>query len=159
MKLFKRIVIGLVMLLVVIQLIRPAKTNPGVDESKTIQANARVSPEIAAILERSCYDCHSSKTTWPWYSEIAPVSWLLVSDVNDGRKQFSLSDWGTYEPRRKATKLQEMCEQVEKGEMPLKSYLILHPAAKLSESDKQALCDWAKQEGDRTLASPATISQ
>jgi Haem-binding domain len=152
-RILKWIGISLVVAFVVIQAIRPAKTNPPVDESKTIQANTQMSPEVSAILERACADCHSSKTTWPWYSQIAPVSWYIVSDVNNGRKELSLSEWGTYEPRRKARKLQELCEQVEKGEMPMKSYVLIHPAAKLSDSDKQILCDWAKQERERVLES------
>jgi hypothetical protein len=138
----------------VIQAIRPAKTNPSVDETKTIHASAQISPEVAAILERSCSDCHSSKTTWPWYSQIAPVSWFIVSDVNGGRKELSLSDWGTYDSKKKAHKLEELCEQVEAGEMPMASYVLLHPAARLSDSDKQLLCEWAKRERERLLASP-----
>jgi len=145
--------ISLVVLLVVIQAVRPAKTNPAIDESRTIQAHAQVSPQVSAILERACYDCHSNKTIWPWYSQVAPVSWLLVSDVNDGRKDLSFSDWARYDAKRAARKLQELCEQVEKGEMPLKSYLLIHPTAKLSDSDKKILCDWAKQERERVIAS------
>jgi hypothetical protein len=159
MKLVKRVVIGVVMLFIVIQAIRPAKTNPTIDETKTVQVNTKMSSEISAILERACYDCHSSKTKWPWYSQIAPVSWFLVSDVNDGRKDMSFSNWASYDAKKAARKLQEIGEKVEKGEMPLKSYLLLHPAAKLSESDKRALCDWAKQESERILASQATGSQ
>jgi Haem-binding domain len=159
MKLLKRIVIGLVVLFIVIQAIRPAKTNPIVDETQTIQANTKVSSEVSAILERACYDCHSNTTTWPWYSQIAPVSWFLVNDVNDGRKNLSFSNWASYDARKAARKLQAMSEKVEKGEMPLKSYLLLHPTAKLSESDKHVLVDWAKQESERILASPATGSQ
>lgn len=154
-RILKWIGLGLVVALVVIQAIRPAKTNPAVDETKTMTANTHMSAEVAAILERACSDCHSSKTTWPWYSQIAPVSWYIVSDVNGGRKEMSLSDWGTYEPKRKVRKLQEICEQVEKGEMPMKTYVILHPAAKLSDSDKQLLCDWAKQERERVLGAQA----
>ena len=144
---------GLVVAFVVIQAIRPAKTNPPVDETRTMEANTQMSPEVSAILARACSDCHSSKTAWPWYSQIAPVSWYIVKDVNDGRKELSLSDWSTYEPKRKARKLQEICEQIEKGEMPMKSYVLIHPAAKLSDSDRQLLCDWAKQERERVLAS------
>jgi len=154
-RILKWIGIGLVVAFVVIQAIRPAKTNPAVDETKTIQANTQMSPEVSAILERACSDCHSSKTTWPWYSQIAPVSWYVISDVNGGRKELSLSEWGTYEPKRKARKLQEICEQVEKGEMPMESYVLIHPTAKLSDSDKKLLCDWAKQERERVLGSEA----
>ena len=145
--------ITLVVLLVVSQAVRPAKTNPPIDESRTIQAHAEVTPEVFAILERSCYDCHSNKTIWPWYSQVAPVSWLLVSDVNDGRKDLSFSGWARYDAKRAARKLQEICEQIEKGEMPLKSYVLIHPAAKLSDSDKKILCDWAKEERERVIAS------
>lgn len=144
--------IGLVVLFIVIQAIRPAKTNPPVDETKTMQANTHMSREVSAILDRACADCHSSKTTWPWYSQIAPVSWWVIDDVNDGRKELSLSDWGAYENKRKARKLQEICETVEKGEMPMKSYVLIHSDAKLSDSDKQLLCEWAKQERERVLA-------
>ena len=145
----KWIGISLVVLFVVSQAIRPAKTNPAVDETKTMQANAHMTPEVATMLERACSDCHSSKTTWPWYSQIAPVSWFIVSDVNGARTHLSLSDWGTYASEKKASKLQEICEQVEKGDMPMKSYLLIHPIARLSESDKQVLCDWARHERER----------
>src|SRR5712692_3955312 len=151
-KAIKRMGIAIVVLLVVIQVIRPARTNPPEDET-TIQANSTITPQISAIFERSCKDCHSSRTIWPWYSEVAPVSWLLVSDVNDARKQMSLSEWGTYDPRKKVSKLQKICEEVESGDMPLGIYVVLHPVAKLSDADRRALCDWTKQESDRVLAS------
>lgn len=154
-KILKWIGIGLAVLVVVIQVIRPAKTNPAVSESQTMQASTQMSTEVASVLDRACSDCHSSKTTWPWYSQIAPVSWFVIRDVNEGRKELSFSDWGKYEPKRKARKLQEICEQVEKGEMPMKSYVFIHPAAGLSDSDKRLLCDWAKQERERVLASQA----
>lgn len=154
-KILKWIGISLVVLVVVIQVIRPAKTNPAVDETQTMRASTQMSPEVASVLDRACSDCHSSKTTWPWYSQIAPISWYVIRDVNQGRKELSFSDWGKYEPRRKARKLQEICEQVEKGEMPMKSYVLIHPTASLSESDRHLLCDWAKQERERVLASQA----
>lgn len=145
--------IVLIVFLVASQAIRPAKTNPAVDETKTIGVNATVSPEVAAILDRACIDCHSSKTTWPWYSEVAPVSWWLVDHVNEGRKELSLSEWGTYDSKKKLRKLEKICEEVEHGAMPLKSYLLLHPAARLSDSDKQTLCEWAQQETERLPSS------
>lgn len=141
--------IGLIVLVVVIQAVRPAKTNPAVDESRTVQAHTNITPEVSAIFERACYDCHSSKTVWPWYSQIAPVSWLLVSDVNEGRKELSFSDWARLDAKRAARKLKEICEQVEKGEMPTSSYVLLHPTAKLSDSDKRLICEWANRERER----------
>jgi hypothetical protein len=152
MKVLKWTVIVVVIILVAIQLVRPSKTNPPVDESKSLQANAMVSTEVNAILDRSCNDCHSSKTQWPWYSNVAPISWYLVRHVNAGRRQLSFSEWGTYPPKKAARKLDEICEQVQTGEMPLSTYLPLHPAAKLSDADKQVLCNWASQERARLLA-------
>jgi len=153
MKILKWSGIGLLVLLVLIQVIRPAKRNPPVDETRTIQANTTMSQEVSAIFERACNDCHSNKTVWPWYSQVAPVSWLLVDDVNGGRNELSLSEWGTYDSKKKASKLKKICEEVEGGDMPLNYYLPLHPAARLSEADKNILCDWTRQESERLLAS------
>ena len=148
MKWLKRIVIALVVLLVIAQFIRPARTNPAVDPAKELHA-----PQPAAsILQRSCVDCHSNRTVWPWYAQLAPVSWLLADDVKDGRKEVNFSEWETFTPRRHARKLQEICEQVEKHDMPPWFYVPLHPDAKLSDADRQTLCDWAKGERARVIA-------
>ena len=152
MKIVKKILIGLVMLFAAAQFIRPTRMNPSVDEQQTIQAGGRIPSEVSAILERSCYDCHSNTTVWPWYRNITPVSWWLVDHVNGARSELCFSEWGTYKPRRIARKLQEMCEQVEQNEMPLASYLLLHPAARLTDDDKRLLCDWAHQERERIIA-------
>ena len=151
MKILKWAAISLGIAIVAIQFVRPAKTNPPIDEASTIGARLQVTPEVAAIFDRSCSDCHSHKTTWPWYSNIAPVSWLVIDDVNEGRKKLNLSDWPT-DPKRSARRLEELCEQIEQKEMPLPKYLYLHPAAKLSDADRQALCDWANRERQRIAA-------
>ena len=131
------------------QAYRPDRTNPAADERKAMRANTQMTPEVEAVLRRSCKDCHSSETDWPWYSNVAPVSWFLKSHVEEGRRQLSFSEWATYPKRKRERKLHEMCEQVESGEMPLKSYLPLHPSARLSEEDKQRICDWTRQEEQR----------
>jgi hypothetical protein len=142
----------ILVLFVAAQAYRPDRTNPRVDESKTLRANSRVTPEAAAILERSCKDCHSSETAWPWYSNVFPVSLFLKSHVEDGRRELNLSEWGTYAPRKRERKLHEICEQVEAGEMPIKSYLPLHPSAKLSDEDRRVLCEWARGEEERVAS-------
>jgi cytochrome c551/c552 len=147
-KILKWIGIALIVALVVIQFIRPARTNPPVDETATLSARLQVTPDVEAILNRSCVDCHSHKTVWPWYSNIAPVSWLLTSDVNEGRRHWNVSNWPT-DPKRSAHRLEEMCEQVTKGEMPLGIYVVMHPTAKLTDADKKTLCDWANSERQR----------
>lgn len=127
-------------------------TNPPVDSSLTLQASTQVTAEVLGILERSCSDCHSSDTVWPWYSQIAPVSWWIVDHVKEARDEFDMSNFGEYPPKRAAHKLEELCEMMEEHEMPLTSFLILHPEAKLSESDRETLCNWASEEREFFLA-------
>jgi hypothetical protein len=130
-----------------IQFIRPDRTNPPVDPALVLATPA----DVQAILDRSCADCHSSNTHWPWYSNIAPVSWRLADHVKEGRNELSFSEFGAYTPKKAAHKMEEVCEQVKKGEMPLKDYLLLHNGSRLSEADKQRLCEWSTSERARIL--------
>ncbi len=139
-----RVVLLVVALLVVAQFIPVTRTNPPVDAAQTISATTPIPPSVASILDRSCQDCHSSRTVWPWYSQVAPASWFLVHHVNEGRREMNVSDWGRYPARRKDRKLKEICEQVTSGKMPLQTYTFLHPQAKISGSDEKILCDWAE---------------
>jgi len=132
-------------LLVIIQLVRPAKTNPLVDDSLSLQSRLPVDPKVAAILDRSCADCHSNKTRWPWYSNVAPVSWFVIGHVNDGRRDLNFSEWGKYDQRRQDARLRQMCNLASSGAMPLSSYTPMHPGSKLSAEDVKALCDWTRQ--------------
>jgi hypothetical protein len=154
MKVVKWVLIVLVGVFVVIQAVRPERSNPPVDEAQTIQRQMSVPPEVSAILERSCNDCHSYNTVWPWYSNIAPASWFVAHDVEEGREHLSLSNWGSYDQKRRARKLEEICEEVKEGEMPVSSYVMMHPEAELSEQDKATLCNWATQESERLGGTP-----
>jgi hypothetical protein len=142
----KRIFLGLLVVFVLIQLYRPSRENPPIDQAKTIEQSIAIPQNVEAILSRSCNDCHSSKTTWPWYSNIAPVSWMLAEHIKDGRNELNFSQWRDFSARKKRKKLEEICEQVNKGDMPLPSYLWIHRDAKLSPADKTLLCDWANAE-------------
>jgi hypothetical protein len=135
-----------------IQFVRPARTNPVSDPAQSIEAQLPVTPQVAAILDRSCNDCHSNKTRWPWYSNVAPVSWFVIGHVNDARTAMNLSEWGTHDKDWQARKLRNMCEEVQDGAMPLSSYTPLHPGSKLSAEDKKTLCDWANAERSRISA-------
>ncbi|MBX7152826.1 heme-binding domain-containing protein [bacterium] len=143
--------IGLILLivLIIIQFIRPEMTNPPTDQSKTFQSQMQVPENIASILSKACYDCHSHQTKWPWYSNVAPVSWLLVQDVNEGRKHLNLSDWGSYKESRKVEKLSQMAGEVTDGKMPLPIYLLMHSEAKLSDQEKKDLVNWCENEADK----------
>lgn len=148
-KILRWLVILLAAAFVIIQFVRPARTNPPVDPAKSIEANLQVSPQVAAIFDRSCNDCHSNKTRWPWYSNVAPVSWFVIGHVNDGRSAMNLSEWGAYDKDKQSHRLRDMCEQVQDGEMPLSTYTPLHPGSTLSAADKKTVCDWANSERAR----------
>jgi hypothetical protein len=145
----KRPALGVLIIVVAIQFYRPARTNPPVDQAQSVTATATLPAEVSAVLKRSCYDCHSNETRWPWYSAVAPMSWGVVGHVNEGRGIYNLSEWGTYTTKKRAGILETMCDEVREGGMPLKSYLLLHPEARLAEADWKAICDWTGEEVDR----------
>lgn len=154
-KVFKWIVIVLAGAFLIAQFWRPARTNPAIDPAQTMPAHLQVSPQVASILDRSCQDCHSNTTRWPWYTNVTPVSWFVVDHVNEGRRHLNFSEWGKLKANQKQKKLQEVCEEVSDGVMPLASYTPLHPSAKLSPDDVKVLCDWANAERTRLAAQPA----
>ena len=141
--------IVLALIFVGIQFIRPARMNPPINEAETIQTKLNVAPEIDSILARSCNDCHSNRTDWVWYSNVAPASWFMAYHVEEGRIELNFSEWGKLSPGRASRKLEEICEQVNAGEMPIWNYVLLHPSAHLTDIDKKALCDWAKREQEK----------
>ena len=129
-----------------IQLARPVRTNPPTDPSRTMMAVTHLPADVQSVLERSCRDCHSHDTRWPWYSNVAPVSWLVIDDVNHGRRHFNYSDWAQYGADKGPQLLRDICDQTRKGDMPLSIYLWMHPDARLSDSDVSSLCTWADAE-------------
>src|SRR5215510_10697027 len=100
LRITKWIVLVGVCLFALLQFIRPARTNPIVESSLTLESHTRVDQPVAALLDRSCADCHSNKTRWPWYTNVSPVSWFVVGHVNDGRHDLNFSEWGRYDRRR-----------------------------------------------------------
>jgi|SRR5580704_18483151 hypothetical protein len=131
------------------------RDNPPVDASKTIYSTFGVPADVHAIFERSCRDCHSSETTWPWYSHFAPVSWKVADDVHQGRRHFSLSDWGTYPAEKQQRKLGEICEQVKTKEMPDQFYAMVHSQAKLTPDERESICKWTQSAQATMSGAPA----
>lgn len=148
-KTLKVIAIVLFVAFIIIQFYRPDRTAPPIVEAETLEASAEIPKNVEQILTRSCNDCHTYKTNYPWYSQIAPASLFLASHVADGRRDLNFSIWSTYETRRKRRKLDEICEQVTERLMPLPSYLWIHWDAKLSDEDVKTLCDWVEKEKTR----------
>ncbi|MGI8782164.1 MAG: heme-binding domain-containing protein [Acidobacteriota bacterium] len=144
----------LVVGLLVGQFVRPEKTNPPVDPTRTLEARAQVPPEVQSILQRSCKDCHSYLTRWPWYSHVAPTSWIVASDVEEGREQWNMSDWARNDARKADQILEEICEEIEAGKMPLRSYTLAHRGTSLSDAEVKLLCDWTRAERQRLSAQP-----
>ena len=148
-KVLKALFFLCVLLFLAAQLFRPSRANPPVDESQAIQAGTQMTPEVAAIFEHSCRDCHSNKTVWPWYTNVAPISWFITNHVNEGRHSMNLSEWGRKDQRGQGKKLEQMCDEVKDGAMPLSSYTPLHPGSKPSADDIKTLCDWTEAERAR----------
>lgn len=145
-KILKIFAAVLVLAFIAVQFYRPAMINPPVIEAETLAATTRVPENIQALLKRSCNDCHSNQTVYPWYSNISPFSWKLAEHIEEGRRELNLSVWNTYSGNKKRNKFDEICEQVTTGEMPHNQYLWIHTEARLSEEDKKLLCDWAETE-------------
>lgn len=142
MKLFKRICLALAIVFVGIQLL-PIKTNQSEEASSGSFENTYKIPEdVKRILTISCYDCHSNNTNYPWYSKIQPMGWLIEKHINNGKKVLNFSEIGHYSNRKKISKLKSIISQVEKNEMPLASYLLIHHDAKLSKEDQKNLIDF-----------------
>jgi hypothetical protein len=138
MRRWTKLALALVAFLVVAQLVPVARTNPPVESDVPAPA------EVKTILRRACYDCHSNETTWPWYSRVAPISWLVVRDVNHGREHVNFSEWNRQDAMERRETFDHIREQVETGEMPLWIYRPLHPEARLSDADKAAIQAWTR---------------
>ena len=139
-----------VVVLAAAQFIRPDRTNPATDISRTIEAHVGAGSELVAVLDRACSDCHSNSTVWPWYTEIAPLSWLMAYGVKEGRKAVNFSEWVAYSSERQRKLLAESCQDVTSGKMP-GPYALLHPEMRLSPRDIETVCAAARQgEADAT---------
>lgn len=147
---------GLALIFVALQFVRPRAFNPPSEASRAVEAHVRVSPEVESILARSCMDCHSNRTEWPWYSNVAPVSWFVADHVNHGRKHLNFSDWARLDREEARQMLDGICVLTKHGSMPMRSYTFIHRDAVLSPADVRALCDWSQEERRRLLAATTT---
>ena len=140
----KRVGLGILAFLLAAQVVPVNRRNPPVDSSGTIYANQSVPANVKAVFERSCKNCHSDETAWPWYSYIAPMSWVIARDVHHARSAMNFSEWGSYSAKGKEDKLEEICEQVTNGDMPDRKYLFFHRQASITEQERSAVCQWTE---------------
>jgi hypothetical protein len=145
----KKIVFALLGIFVLIQFVQPRRTNPPVVPSRALEAHVPIPPQVLSILKRACGDCHSSETVWPWYSHVAPVSWLVIDDVNVGRSHINIQDWDAQvNPQEAAEHIGLICKEVQEKQMPPLSYRIVHKVSRLSAEDVNQICSWSKSAGD-----------
>jgi heme-binding protein len=139
----KQAAIVFVVIFAAAQLVRPSRANPRTDSSRTIQAH-ETTRGLATVLDRSCGDCHSNATVWPWYTQVAPVSWLMAYGVTKGRNAVNFSEWGSYSPEQQRILLGLSCQDASEGKMP-GPYAWLRPETRLSAQDIAMVCAAARQ--------------
>ena len=139
----KKIVLIILAVFILIQFVRPEKNNSQ-NETNSIEILMEVPTEVQQILKTSCNNCHSNNTAYPWYSEIAPVSWYLASHVNQGKEHLNFSEWALYNENQKNHIIEDLLEELEEKRMPLKSYLNVHENAKMTAEQYKVLINWVK---------------
>jgi hypothetical protein len=139
----RRILLGLIVVLVIIQFIRPSRNispePPGPNDFATLYTPPA---GVRTVLEHACYDCHSNNTRYPWYANVQPIGWWLANHVNEGKRELNFSEFGTYTLKRKSRKLDAISDQVSNREMPLKSYTWIHADARLTDEQVNAVSAW-----------------
>lgn len=140
----KKIGIGLLAVIIIIQFFRIDKENPEVIPRKDFITQTNPPENIKTILKTACYDCHSHETKYPWYSNISPINWWLKDHIDEGREHLNFSEWADYPLKKQQHKLEECWEEVGEGEMPLESYLYTHSEADLTQEERDALIEWFK---------------
>lgn len=138
MKKIKLVLLYVLVPFLLIQLIPIDRENPPIDNSKSLVAPTKV----MSVLKNSCYDCHSNETEWPFYSYIAPVSWLVHRDVKSGREELNFSEWNNLSDDKREHKKEEIIEEISRETMPLPIYLLTHPSASLDNNDKLLIKNW-----------------
>ncbi len=121
---------------VLIQLVPVTRSSP------PVEGEVETPPGVHAVLKRACYDCHSHETAWPWYSGVAPVSWLVARDVRKGRRELDFSAWDRIAAGKKTKKIAKIWNEVAEGAMPPWYYLLMHREARLSAADRATIRDW-----------------
>lgn len=144
----KKILIGLLIILIVIQFFRPSKNDgTGIATNDISTVYPDMPQEVQLLLKQKCYDCHSHSTKYPWYAAIQPVAWWLNDHINDGKKHLNFSEFKTYGTEKATRKLEEVVEEVAAGEMPLKSYTLIHSDAVVTTEELSLLRNWVTSLG------------
>ena len=141
----KKILLGLLGLLIVLQFIPIDRSVPEIQPSQDFLQIVNAPEGMANLIKNACYDCHSYESEYPWYAKIAPVSFLIKSHIKGGREEMNFSEWGTYSKEKTSTKLEECFKMVNDREMPMKSFVFMHPEAKMTDVQVTGLAQWFQQ--------------
>lgn len=144
MSLTKKILLILLLILVGIQFFHPEKNQSLKAEPGDIFAHYPASDNVKQLVKTACYDCHSNNTTYPWYSNIQPVAWWLNDHIIEGKKELNFSEFAAYTSKKADHKLEEAVENIEKHEMPLESYTLIHHDADLTDAQRDTIISWMK---------------
>ena len=139
----KQAAVVFIIVLAAAQFVRPERANPATDAHRTIQAHVGTASGLVAVLDRACSDCHSNATVWPWYTQVAPVSWLMVQAVMEGRKAVNFSEWAAYSPDQQRTLLAVSCDDATRQDAW--TYTLVRPETQLSAQDVETICVAARQ--------------
>jgi len=151
MKKIKIILVVLIVLFIIIQFIPAGIPSNKPEDEKSIAKSSLVTGHVLNQLKKSCFDCHSDQTKLPWYAKIAPSSWLLSGHINEGKSHLNFSEWEDYSRREKIGLLEAIKDEVESGNMPLKSYLLIHRDARLDSEKISLLSKWTSETSDKIL--------
>ena len=143
MSLMKKIGITVLIVLIGIQFIQPARNENGQALPTDISKTVFIPGNVKSLLQTACNDCHSNNTNYPWYANIQPMGWLLANHIKDGKAELNFNEFGSYSQRRQQSKLKSIVSQIKDDEMPLASYTMLHKNAKLTKEQKALIIDWA----------------
>ena len=144
---------GLVVIvgLIIIQFFQPERNLGGDNPDSDPLAGFSIPDSIAVLIKNSCFDCHSNHTNYPWYNRISPFSWYLDKHITEGKAALNFTDFENMGKSRKIGALGDICEELESGSMPLKSYLFIHRKARIGSSDVEAICSWSESEATKIL--------
>lgn len=144
-KFLKQFFLSLLVILVLIQFFKPERNINTTPSDKYISTAINVPENVNAIFIKSCADCHSNNTQYPWYANVQPIAWWMKGHIQDGKEELNIDSFAVYSLRRQYRKLEEIIDELTEDEMPLSSYTIIHRDAKLSKTDKEALIKWAEE--------------
>jgi len=136
--------VGVLMVLIAIQFVPPARNQSAGAAPNDIAAKYPVPADVALLLRRACYDCHSNQTRYPWYAAVQPMGWWLAWHVNAGKRHLNFSEFSTYSAKRARGRIGDVADEVDQKHMPLRSYLWMHPEARLTPEETRRLVTWAE---------------